>query len=79
VALGSSVNAPLSKPLMTSLPKLRSTTRPYQIRETRLQAKELVLQAIATGNAAQAQDIAAETIASIEAAVAGIGNNLNPH
>ena len=46
----------------------------YQIRETRLLAKELVRQAMATGNIEQAQDIAAETIASIEAAVAGIGN-----
>lgn len=47
----------------------------YQIRETRLQAKELVRQAMDAGNVEQAQDIAAETIASIEAAVAGIGNN----
>jgi hypothetical protein len=47
----------------------------YQIRETRLQAKELVRQAMAEGDAEQAQDIAAEAIASIEAAVAGIGNN----
>lgn len=47
----------------------------YLLRETRLQAKELVRQAIDAGNVAQAQDIAAETIASIEAAVAGIGNN----
>ncbi|WP_431483715.1 XkdW family protein [Pseudomonas solani] len=47
----------------------------YQIRETRLQAKELIRQAMANGNVEQAQDIAAETIAAIEAAVAGIGNN----
>lgn len=47
----------------------------YQIRETRLQAKALVRQAMTAGNVEQAQDIAAETIASIEAAVAGIGNN----
>lgn len=46
----------------------------YLIRETRLQAKELVRQAMAAGNVALAQDIAAETIASIQAAVAGIGN-----
>jgi hypothetical protein len=46
----------------------------YQIRETRLQAKELVRQAMAEGNPEQAQDIAAEAIAAIEAAVAGIGN-----
>lgn len=46
----------------------------YLIRETRLQAKELVRQAMDASNVAQAQDIAAETIASIHAAVAGIGN-----
>lgn len=47
----------------------------YLIRETRLQAKELIRAAINAGNIEHAQDIAAETIASIEAAVAGIGNN----
>lgn len=47
----------------------------YQIREARLGAKELVRQAMAAGNVDQAQDIAAETIASIESAIAGIGNN----
>ncbi|WKL67826.1 phage tail protein [Pseudomonas qingdaonensis] len=47
----------------------------YQIRETRLQAKELIRAAMADGNVELAEDIAAETIASIEAAVAGIGNN----
>ncbi|MDP2747959.1 phage tail protein [Pseudomonas sp.] len=47
----------------------------YLLRETRLQAKELVRQAMQAGNVEQAQDIAAETIASIKAAVAGIGNN----
>lgn len=46
-----------------------------QLRTTRLQAKELIRAAMAAGNVEQAQDIAAETIASIEAAVAGIGNN----
>lgn len=46
----------------------------YLIRETRLQAKEFVRQAMAADEVEQAQDIAAETIASIEAAVAGIGN-----
>jgi hypothetical protein len=46
-----------------------------QLRATRLQAKELIRAAMADGNVEQAQDIAAETIASIEAAVAGIGNN----
>lgn len=46
----------------------------YLLRETRLQAKELVRQAMAAGNVDQAQDITAETIASIQAAVAGVGN-----
>lgn len=45
------------------------------IRETRLQAKELIRAALAGGNIEHAQDIAAETIDAIEAAVAGIGNN----
>lgn len=47
----------------------------YQIREARLGAKELVRQAMAAGNVDQAQDIAAETIAAIESAITGIGNN----
>lgn len=47
----------------------------YQIREARLGAKELVRQAMAAGNVDQAQDIAAATIAAIESAIAGIGNN----
>jgi hypothetical protein len=47
----------------------------YQIRDARLGAKELVRQAMADGDVDQAQDIAAETIASIESAIAGIGNN----
>jgi hypothetical protein len=47
----------------------------YQIREARLGAKELVRQAMAAGEAEQAQDIAVETIANIEVAVAGVGNN----
>nr|EIU3806606.1 phage tail protein [Pseudomonas aeruginosa]EIU3914623.1 phage tail protein [Pseudomonas aeruginosa]EIU3969359.1 phage tail protein [Pseudomonas aeruginosa] len=47
----------------------------YQIREARLGAKELVRAAMAAGEIEQAQDIAAETIAAIQAAVAGIGNN----
>ncbi|MDZ7887765.1 MAG: hypothetical protein U5M72_00355 [Pseudomonas sp.] len=46
----------------------------YQIREARLGAKELVRQAMAAGEVEHAQDIAAETIASINAAVANIGN-----
>lgn len=45
------------------------------LRTVRLQAKELIRAAMADGNVELAQDIAAETIASIEAAVAGIGNN----
>lgn len=47
----------------------------YQIREARLGAKELVRQQMAAGHPNIAREIAAETIASIEAAVAGIGNN----
>ena len=46
-----------------------------QLRTVRLNAKELIRSAMAAGNVEQAQNIAAETIASIEAAVAGIGNN----
>lgn len=46
----------------------------YQIREARLGAKEMVRQAMASGNVDQAQDIAAETIAAIESAISGIGN-----
>lgn len=51
------------------------TTALVQLRTVRLNAKELVRTAMAAGQVEQAQDIAAETIASIEAAVAGIGNN----
>lgn len=47
----------------------------FCIREARLQAKELVRQAMAAGNVEHAQDIASETIAAINAAVTGIGNN----
>lgn len=46
-----------------------------QLRTTRLQAKELIRTAMQAGDVEHAQDIAAETIAAIEAAVAGIGNN----
>lgn len=46
-----------------------------QLRATRLQAKAMVRAAMDAGQIEQAQDIAAETIASIESAVAGIGNN----
>jgi len=45
------------------------------LRTVRLNAKELIRNAMTAGNVEQAQDIADETIASIEAAVAGIGNN----
>ena len=45
------------------------------LRTLRLNAKELIRAAIAGGQVEEAQNIAAETIASIEAAVAGIGNN----
>ncbi|MGY2141978.1 phage tail protein [Pseudomonas azotoformans] len=47
----------------------------YCIRETRLQAKELIRASVNAGNIEQAQDIANETVAAIETAVAGIGNN----
>lgn len=46
----------------------------YTLRETRLQAKELIRTAIADGNVELAEDIAAETVAAIEAAVQGVGN-----
>lgn len=46
-----------------------------QLRATRLQAKALICATMDEGNIEQAQDIAAETIAAIEATVAGIGNN----
>lgn len=45
------------------------------LRTVRLNAKELIRNAMTAGNVELAQDIADETIASIEAAVAGIGNN----
>lgn len=45
-----------------------------QLRATRLQAKELIRQAMADGDSARAEDIAAETIAAIEAAIHGVGN-----
>lgn len=47
----------------------------YVIRETRLQAKEQVRALMAAGEADQAQQLAEQTIAAIQAAVAGIGNN----
>jgi len=45
------------------------------LRATRLQAKEQIRALMTDGNVEQAQDIAAKTIASIAAAVVGIGNN----
>ncbi len=46
----------------------------YVIRETRLSAKERVRKAMDAGQVEQAQQLAEQTIASIEAAVAGVGN-----
>lgn len=46
-----------------------------QLRTVRLQAKELIRAAMVAGDVEQAQTIAAQTVASIEATVAGIGNN----
>ena len=46
-----------------------------QLRTTRLQAKELIRAAMAAGEVEQAQQLTDQTIAAIEAAVAGIGNN----
>lgn len=51
------------------------TTALVYLRTVRLNAKELIRNAMAAGEVEHAEDIAAETIASIEAAVAGIGNN----
>lgn len=51
------------------------TTALVYLRTVRLNAKELIRSAMAAGEVEQAQDIAFETIASIQAAVAGIGNN----
>ncbi len=46
----------------------------YVIRETRLAAKEQIRTLMAAGEVEQAQQLAEHTIASIEAAVAGVGN-----
>jgi hypothetical protein len=46
-----------------------------QLRTVRLSAKEMIRTAMAASQVEQAQDVADETIASIKAAVAGIGNN----
>jgi len=47
-----------------------------QLRTLRLEAKELIRAAMSEGNAELAENIAAEAITAIEAAVAGIGNNI---
>lgn len=47
----------------------------YQLREARLAAKEQIRAHMAAGQLAQAEQVATQTVASIEAAVAGIGNN----
>lgn len=46
----------------------------YVIRETRLAAKEQIRTLMAAGEDEQAQQLAEQTIAAIEAAVAGVGN-----
>lgn len=46
-----------------------------QLRQVRLAAKEHIRALMAAGEVEQAQQLAAQTIAAIEAAVAGIGNN----
>lgn len=46
----------------------------YVIRETRLAAKEQIRTLMAAGKVEQAQQLAEQTIAAIEAAVAGVGN-----
>ena len=46
----------------------------YVIRETRLAAKEQIRTLMAAGEVEQAQQLAEQTIASIEVAVAGVGN-----
>ncbi|MCM5667027.1 phage tail protein [Pseudomonas aeruginosa] len=46
----------------------------YVIRETRLAAKEQIRTLMAAGEVEQAQQLAEQTVAAIEAAVAGVGN-----
>lgn len=46
----------------------------YVIRETRLAAKEQIRALMTAGEVEQAQQLAEQTIAAIEAAVAGVGN-----
>lgn len=48
----------------------------YVIRERRLAAKEQIRALMDAGEVEQAQQLAEQTIAGIEAAVAGVGNNL---
>jgi len=45
------------------------------LRETRLAAKEQVRMLMAAGEVEQAQQVVEQTVAAIEAAVAGVGNN----
>ncbi len=51
------------------------TTALVYLRTVRLNAKEQIRNAMAAGNVEHAQEITFEAIASIQAAVAGIGNN----
>lgn len=51
------------------------TTALIQIRQVRLAAKEQIRALMAVEQVEQAQQLAAQTVAAIEAAVAGIGNN----
>lgn len=46
-----------------------------QLRTIRLQAKELIRAAMASGEVEQAKQIVTETVAAIQSAVAGVGNN----
>lgn len=51
------------------------TTALVQLRATRLQAKEQIRVLMAASEVEQAQQLTEQTVAAIEAAVAGIGNN----
>ena len=55
-------------------PLVEGTGKIYVIRETRLSAKEQIRSLMAAGEVEQAQQLAEQTIAAIEAAVAGVGN-----
>lgn len=50
------------------------TTALVYLRTVRLNAKEMIRNAMATGNTAQAEDIAAETITTIRSLISGVGN-----